>query len=119
MLGADPVVDYSLANRTLLFDIHTGDWSDTLLADAGLDRAKLPNTVPSGTLIGIVSAHIAADLGLPSGVHIISGAHDQCANAVGCGVVDSGSAVYGMGTYHCITPVFATQPAPHNDVSVA
>ena len=31
------------------------------------------------------------------------------ANALGCGVVDSGSAVYGMGTYHCITPVFATQ----------
>ena len=65
MLGADPVVDYSLANRSLLFDIHTGDWSDFLLEVADLDRAKLPATAPSGTLIGTVAAHIAADLGLP------------------------------------------------------
>ncbi len=110
MLGADPTIDYSHANRTLLFDIHQGDWSDSLLDAAGLDRVKLPDTVPSGTVIGTVSAHIAADLGLPSGLKIVSGAHDQCANAVGCGVVDAGSAAFGMGTYHCITSVFAKQP---------
>jgi xylulokinase len=112
MLGADPVVDYSLANRTLLFDIHKGEWSDALLEDVGLDRSKLPATAPSGTVIGTVSAHIATELGLPPGVRIVSGAHDQCANAIGCGVVDSGSTVYGMGTYHCITPVFTTPPDP-------
>jgi xylulokinase len=112
MLGADPVVDYSLANRSLLFDIHKGDWSDALIEAAGLDRSKLPATAPSGTVIGTVAAHIAADLGLPPGVQIVSGAHDQCANAVGCGVLDPGSTVYGMGTYHCITPVFATPPDP-------
>lgn len=110
MLGADPRVDFSLANRTLLFDIHKGDWSDELLQIAGLDREKLPATIPSGKEIGTVSAHMARELGLPHGVRIVSGAHDQCANALGCGVVDPGSAVYGMGTYHCITPVFATQP---------
>jgi xylulokinase len=112
MLGADPAVDFSLANRTLLFDIHKGDWSDELLALTGLDREKLPLAVPSGTVIGIVSAPTASELGLPSGVRIVNGAHDQCANAVGCGVVNAGSAVYGMGTYHCITPVFAAQPDP-------
>ena len=89
MLGADPVVDYSLANRTLLFDIHKGDWSDSLLEAAGIERSKLPVTAPSGTVIGTVSPHIASDLGLPPGVPIVSGAHDQCANAVGCGVLDS------------------------------
>ena len=112
MLGADLVVDYSLANRTLLFDIHRCDWSDALLENAGLERTKLPTAVPSGRIIGTVSAKIAAELGLPLGVRIVSGAHDQCANAVGSGVVDPGSAVFGMGTYHCITPVFAVQPDP-------
>jgi xylulokinase len=112
MLGADPVVDYSLANRSLLFDIHQGDWSDTLLELAGLDRTKLPITMPSGTVIGTVAAHIAPELGLPIGVRVVNGAHDQCANAVGCGVVDPGDTVFGMGTYHCITPVFATLPDP-------
>jgi xylulokinase len=112
MLGAEARVDFSLANRTLLFDIRREDWSEELLNISGLDREKLPATVPSGTVVGTVSAQIAAELGLPPGVRIVSGAHDQCANAVGCGVVDSGSAVYGMGTYHCITPVFPTTMAP-------
>ena len=110
MLGAEPAVDYTLANRTLLFDLVQGDWSDTLLNETGLDRDKLPRTVPSGTVIGRVSGHTAADLGLSQGVLIVAGAHDQCANAVGCGVVEPGSAVYGMGTFHCITPVFTSPP---------
>jgi xylulokinase len=111
MLGADPAVDYSLANRTLLFNIHRAVWSDELLAETGLERTKLPPAVPSGTVIGKVSPHMAAELGFSEGVLIVSGAHDQCASAVGCGVIDSGSAVYSMGTFHCITPVFATQPS--------
>ena len=41
MLGAEPIVDYSLANRTLLFDLDRGDWSEEILQIAGLDRAKL------------------------------------------------------------------------------
>jgi xylulokinase len=112
MLGADPVVDYSLANRTLLFDIHRCTWSDILLKISGLDPAKLPACLPSGTTIGTVAAAMASELGLPPGVRIVSGAHDQCANAVGCGVVNPGDTVYGMGTYHCITPVFTTFPDP-------
>jgi xylulokinase len=112
MLGADPFVDYSLANRTLLFDINREDWSDELLNIAGLDRSKLPATCPTGKMIGYVSDQIASELGLPKDVEIISGSHDQCANAVGCGVIDPGNAVFGMGTFHCITPVFSAQPSP-------
>jgi xylulokinase len=44
MLGAEPGVDFSLANRTLLFDLEQGDWSAELLDWAGLDRDKLPDT---------------------------------------------------------------------------
>ena len=106
MLGAEPVVDYSLANRTLLFDLEREEWSDELLALAGIDRHKLPGTAPSGTVIGTVAKPIAHELGLTPNVSIVTGAHDQCANAVGCGVIQEGRAVYGMGTYICVTPVF-------------
>ncbi len=106
MLGADPFLDFSLANRTLLFDVDAETWSEEMLFRAGIDRVKLPKVVPSAAKVGTVSHHVAADLGMPAGVAIVSGAHDQCANAVGCGVVDEGRAVYGMGTYLCITPVF-------------
>lgn len=106
MLGAEPVVDYSLANRMLLFDLDKCEWSVELLGIANLDRLKLPDTAPSGTKIGRVSEHIANELNLPQDVIITTGAHDQSASAVGCGVIESGKAVYNMGTFICITPVF-------------
>jgi len=112
MLGADPAVDYSLANRTLLFDIDRQDWSPELLEWSGLDRSRIPQPVPAGRQIGWVSAPVAAELGLPERVAIVSGAHDQCANATGCGVIAEGQAVYGMGTFICITPVFGERRDP-------
>jgi xylulokinase len=107
MLGADLYLDYSLANRTLLFDIEKRDWSEELLDWAGLDREKLPVTIPSGQVIGTVSRLSARELGLPVGIPVISGGHDQCCNSVGCGVIDPGSAMYGMGSYLCAVPVFS------------
>ena len=110
MMGAEPVLDYSLANRSLLFDVAEEAWSDELLTRSGLDRAKLPDLAPSGVRIGTVSNKIAEELGLPNDITIVSGAHDQCANALGCGVIEEGLAAYGMGTYVCITPVFSKRP---------
>jgi len=112
MLGAEPVVDHSLVNRTLLFDIGREEWSEEILDLAELDRAKLPDTAPSGTVIGTVSGRVAGELGLPSNVSIVTGAHDQCAMAVGCGVIEDGQAVYSMGTFVCITPVFSERREP-------
>jgi len=112
MLGAEPRVDYSLANRTLLFDLDAETWSDDLLERTGLDRSKLPETAPSGTKIGTVSDKIAEELGLPRGISIATGAHDQCSNAVGCGVTRERAAMYGMGTVICIVPVFRSRREP-------
>ena len=106
MLGADPVVDYSLANRTLLFDVDAGRWSAEVAGVAGIDLGKLPDPVPAGTRIGTVSGPIADELGLTRGTAIVAGCHDQCANAVGCGVTEAGLGMSGMGTYLTIVPVF-------------
>jgi xylulokinase len=112
MLGAEPFVDYSLANRTLLFDLGEHTWSEEILELVGLDRSKLPDPAPAGEVIGTISDSMARELGLPSGVSIVTGAHDQCANAVGCGVIREGRAVYGMGTFICITPAFSERREP-------
>ena len=110
MLGADAKVDYSLANRTLLFDLEYCDWSDKMLELAHLDREKLPPTVSSGVVIGSMEKAIAEELGLPGGIPIVSGGHDQCCNGIGCGVLAPGQAMYGMGTYLCLMPVFRQRP---------
>ena len=112
MLGAEPAVDYSLANRTLLFDLQRSDWSEDLLGKVGLGREKLPRAVQSGSVIGQVSGAVADELGLPRGVVIAAGAHDQCANGIGCGVIHEGQAMYGMGTYICMMPIFTRRIEP-------
>ncbi len=111
MLGCDPVTNNSHANRTLLFDLDQNDWSDDLLAWSGIPRRKLGRVVPGGTVIGTVSDSMADELGLPRGVQVVAGGHDQCCNALGCGGISAGKAVYGMGSFDCITPIYKK---PHN-----
>jgi xylulokinase len=112
MLGADPVVDYSLANRTLLFDVDACRWSTEIASVASIELQKLPDPVPAGTRIGSVSGPIANELGLARGTAIVAGCHDQCANALGCGVTEAGVGMSGMGTYLTIVPVFTGRRPP-------
>lgn len=116
MLGAEPRVDYSLANRFLLFDIHACTWSDKLLGIAGLDRKKLPDCVAAGSVIGTVPRSIAHKLSLPENVLIVCGSHDQCANALGCGVIHPGEAMYDMGTFPTILPIYEGSLQPEHMV---
>ena len=110
LLGGRAVTNYSLANRTLLFDLRRQDWSDELLAASGLHREKLAPCVASGTVAGTVSPAMANELHLPRDVAIVVGGHDQCCNALGAGIVRSGRAVCGIGTYECIAPVYDRIP---------
>lgn len=111
MLGGIPVTNYSLANRTLLFDIHTCRWSDKLLKIIGIDSSKLAPPYPSGINLGKISPEIAKELDLNLNTQIISGGHDQCCAALGSGIIREGkTAMYGMGTYICIVPVFSKIP---------
>jgi len=112
MAGCDPFVSFSGANRTLLFDIRKEDWSEKLLSVAGLDRAKLPRCLPGGAVAGTVSASGAKLLGIPAGVKVVVGGHDQCCNALGAGVVQAGHSVDGIGTFECIAPFYAGIPEP-------
>ena len=105
-LGCEPLTSFSLANRTLLFDIRREDWSDALLDRAGIDRRKLPRCVPSGTVAGTVANRAADELGLPRGTAAVVGGHDQCCNSLGVGIDRPGMAVCGIGTVECITPTY-------------
>ena len=110
LLGGDPVIDYSLANRTLFMDVSRTVWSDETLDYVGMPVEKLPDLAQAGTVVGTVSEAMAESLGLPSNVRIVIGAHDQCANATGLGVTRPGLAAYGLGTYICITPTYDAIP---------
>jgi xylulokinase len=112
MLGCEPLTSYSLANRTMLFDIRKEVWSERLLSLSEIPADKLPCPVASGTVAGTVPDSVASELNLPSGVRVVVGGHDQCCNSLGAGIHRAGSAVCGIGTFECITPTYDRIPDP-------
>lgn len=56
--GRNHVTDESNASRTLLFNIHTGDWDDELLKILDIPRNILPQVVKSSKVIGEASSSL-------------------------------------------------------------
>ncbi|MBI1388593.1 MAG: hypothetical protein GC154_09120 [bacterium] len=105
-LTGEAVTDYSLAGRTMLFDVTRQDWDDEFLGFAGVSREVMPRLAPSGTLAGTIDALVAAEIGLPQGVQVVTGAHDQPCQTLGAGVTEAGVAAYGVGTVECVCAAF-------------
>jgi xylulokinase len=101
-MGLPPYVDYSLASRFLAFDITKRAWSDEILSAVDLQKSRLPEPVPAGTIAGKLDSAAASQLGLPSGIPVVLGGHDQPCNALGSGVIGGGRVSDSMGTYECL-----------------
>jgi len=86
----------SNASRTMLYDIHAGDWDDELLRELGVPRAMLPEVRPSSGLFGETDPEV---LGRTLPITGIAG--DQQAALFGQGCHSSGEAksTYGTGCF--------------------
>ncbi len=63
--GALHATDTTNASRTLLFDIHRGEWSGELLAALHIPRSVLPEVLPSSHRFGSTSAdHFGAPIAI-------------------------------------------------------
>jgi len=102
-LGLEPTTDYSIATRTMCFDLHQLQWSDEILDATELSADRFARVAPSGTVIGEVPRQVADELGLKRGAVAVVGGFDQPCAALGGGVVDAGMCVDGLGTVECIT----------------
>ncbi|MFT3982560.1 MAG: FGGY-family carbohydrate kinase [Lachnospiraceae bacterium] len=109
-LTGESQIDYSLASRTMAFDIHTLKWSEQILGKAQIDIRLLSAPVPAGTAAGGLKEELSVKTGLSDKTQIVVISHDQVAAAAGAGVFDSGTAVDGAGTVECITPVYDEIP---------
>ncbi len=101
-LGLPPAMDYSLATRTMAFDVNRLAWSEELLQLARLDAGRLSPPLPSGSPLGEIPAAAATALGLPPGVVAVTGGHDQPAGALGCGAIAEGISMDSTGTVECV-----------------
>lgn len=109
-LNGKAQIDYSLATRTMAFDIHTLQWSDKIFEAAGIDQKLMAEVVPTGTAAGKVTAEASIATGLSRETVVVSISHDQVAAAVGAGVFDGDTAVDGAGTVECLTPIYDSVP---------
>lgn len=104
-LGLPPYTDYSLASRTMAFDMRLCSWSKAILDHCGVPEEKLAIPVASGTIAGELSKRVAENLGLMEGTVVALGGHDQSCGALGAGAIHPGDVYDSAGTYECIVAV--------------
>lgn len=95
--GKVHVTDYSNASRTLLYNIHDLEWSETILAELGIPRSMLPDVKPSSWVYGQAEIALFGKHSIP-----ISGiAGDQQAALFGQMCFEPGMAknTYGTGCF--------------------
>ncbi len=92
--GATHVTDVTNASRTMLLDLATGEWDGELLALFGVDRAVLPEVVPSS---GVAAE--ATLLGVRVPVAGIAGDQQAALFGQGCFAPGEAKATYGTGTF--------------------
>ena len=105
-LGLEPAMAWSLAGRTMFFDVTSHQWNAEILDAIGLSADKLARPLQSGTIAGTIAPKIARQLGLADDVFVVTAGHDQTCGALGAGVTEPGVAMYATGTVECITPAF-------------
>jgi xylulokinase len=68
-------------------NINAVAYDDSLMALAGLERAKLPDLVPTGSVLGGLAPAAASELGVLAGTPVVAGTGDLHSAAVGSGAV--------------------------------
>ena len=94
--GEQHITDYSNASRTLLFNIHTLEWDDELLAILNIPKDILPKVCPSSMVYGHTSSALFGE-----SIPIAGIAGDQQAALFGQGCYMAGMAknTYGTGCF--------------------
>ena len=97
-LGLEPIIDHTMAARTLAFDQKRGSWDHDILEAAGVDQAKLPTPARSGIVVGTIPPAHSRDLGLAPGALLVTGGLDQACAAHALGVGSAGVGSAGVGS---------------------
>lgn len=109
MLTGEACISFSLASRTLAFDIHKMKFPSSLFGCSGIDPALFSSPVNPERKIGGLLPEIARRTGLPSGTPVYAGGHDQPCAAIGAGAFYKGEAADSIGTSECITAVLGEE----------
>ena len=97
-LTEQPATDYSMASRTLLFDIKKQRWSEEICSAINIPIDKLPPVKESTEIIGEVSKEASKRTLLPKGLPVVNGGGDRPCECLGAGITQQGEVNIGTGT---------------------
>lgn len=90
--------DYSMAARTMAFDIRKLQWSQEITQAADIDIELFPPAYPGGTVIGEILPDVAEQTGMDNGIRVCTGGHDHACAAVAVNIFEEGVVLDSMGT---------------------
>ncbi|PSW20802.1 L-fuculokinase [Photobacterium sanctipauli] len=93
--------DRTMAGTSMLTDLKTGEWSDSVLAYLGLSAEHFPPLVDAGQVVGGITEEVANLLNLPSQTPVISTGHDTQFALVGSGAAEK-QAFLSSGTWEIL-----------------
>jgi xylulokinase len=97
-LTGEFATDVSDASGMLLLDVAKRNWSRPLLSKLELDLDLFATCFESEQVTGQLTREVAELLGLTTDCKVVGGAGDCAANAVGSGIVKTGSLASSLGT---------------------
>lgn len=100
-MGLEPTIDYTMASRTMAFDIHDKQFSEEMCGAADVSPDLFATPAQTGTVVGELGQTAASELSLPEGCVVCAGSHDQPAGALGSGVTEPEVAMDATGTVEC------------------
>jgi len=88
--------------------VNTGQWSEALAALAGVDPTMQSALGWAGRVVGQTTSEVAGLTGLPAGVPVVAGGHDQCCACLAMGMTGPGKVMLATGTAWVITGIVET-----------
>ena len=97
-LTGNAVIDPTNAAIRQLYNVEDNCWDKKLLEAAHTTEDELPEVLPTGAKIGVLTKEAASKLGVPEGIPVFNGAHDQYCASIGAGAVHEGDMLLSAGT---------------------
>lgn len=95
----EAVMDRTYASWTGLADVRNDSWSKEICEKVGIPMDLLPKIVNSNYICGYLCENAAKQVGLKSGIPLVSGAGDKMAGCLGSAAVSVGDSVFEASSY--------------------
>ena len=112
------VTDESDAGFTQMYDIFQHCWSSQIINTFDIDQSKLPEVVPTGTILGTVTSNASHECGLSQRTLVVEGIGDGRAPVIGSGILHPGEGCIHLSSSSWISQITdSTKIAPRSSIT--